>query len=314
MEPLIDWQHLRNPVLEYPDYSVKDACMAYRGGIFHLFFSVFDEERSSVAMVTTEDFRRYSGFHFRFDGREDGWVGMCSPCLIAEGEESLRLTFNSWGDDPLRPNQLFYMESPDFLHWGPHRPLAPNLTAGVRAIDAALARHADRWYLLYKAEGWRVAHMAAAPALEGPWEFVGNGLPAFLMPDGRESGLTHENFQALRIDGRWHVLTTDYPPHHPCLYDLDGTGDDPAHWLRWVNGRRLEVPAEAFNTVDRDNAASLCDWRQYDGHFYLLYARKGEIGRDRFSGSASHKPWPRGWNRLALARSRDLVHWTVPPG
>ncbi|MEJ2151262.1 MAG: hypothetical protein P8Z40_17610, partial [Chloroflexota bacterium] len=69
------------------------------------------------------------------------------------------------------------------------------------------------------------------------------------------------------------------------------------------------IPEEAFNTVDRDNAAALCDWRARNGYFYLIYAGKNEERRDAFRGTASHRPWPRGWNKLALARSRDLVRW-----
>ena len=47
----------------------------------------------------------------------------------------------------------------------------------------------------------------------------------------------------------------------------------------------------------------------YTGYFYLVYAGKNEERADEFRGLASRRPWPRGWNKLGLARSRDLAHW-----
>ena len=40
-KPFIDWQGLSNPVLFYPDWSIKDVAMAYRRGTFYVFFSAF---------------------------------------------------------------------------------------------------------------------------------------------------------------------------------------------------------------------------------------------------------------------------------
>jgi hypothetical protein len=56
---------------------------------------------------------------------------------------------------------------------------------------------------------------------------------------------------------------------------------------------------ESFNTDNVANAAALYDWRANDGFFYLIYAGRTE------RATYLH----RGWNRIGLARSKDLIHW-----
>jgi hypothetical protein len=120
------------------------------------------------------------------------------------------------------------------------------------------------------------------------------------MAGGEENGLIHENFEFLWINGKLHLLSSDYPQgHHEYLYTLL----DPSQPLDWGQGVELNIPAESFNPLVPCDAAALYDWRKYDGHFYLLYAGRSE------ATTYLH----RGWNRLALARSKDLVHW-VPAG
>ena len=323
----LDWSRLRNPVLSDPDWSLKDACVHYHAGLFHLFTSAFNEERSTVIGITTPDFQTYTKTGLCLTGPELEAVGICSPNITVAGDRFL-LTLNTWGQRPPRLNQLYYLESPDLRHWSAPRPLAGNLTAGHRCIDLALAGAPGQWIGIWK-EGSRT-RIATAAQLDGDWQFLGTGDLLFerAMPS-RDPKIIHENFQFLMLDGVWHLLSTDYPPHHPWLYRR--AGDD---WTHWVDGRRLLIPSERFNSIPAalaapkltpcwdnpaaghivdglDNAAFLCDWRDSDGHFYLLYAGKNEDGRDRFNGTASDGPWPRGWNKLALARSRDLQTWTV---
>jgi hypothetical protein len=103
----IDWNDLKNPVLSYPNWSVKDSAMAYRNGTFYVFFSAFypdrGQVRSHVVEVSTPDFKHYSEPIFNFDGEEDGWIGMCSPD-IQRLNGTYVMTFNSWGDKPGKPN------------------------------------------------------------------------------------------------------------------------------------------------------------------------------------------------------------------
>jgi hypothetical protein len=72
----------------------------------------------------------------------------------------------------------------------------------------------------------------------------------------------------------------------------------------------LDIPAEAWNsapgpsslTHEVANAIYLCDARALDGHYYAFYAGSAEL--TQFGG------W--GHAAIGIARSTDLVHWTVP--
>ncbi|MDE3181237.1 MAG: hypothetical protein KGM47_16460, partial [Acidobacteriota bacterium] len=212
------------------------------------------------------------------------------------------LSFNSWGDEKGRPDQLFYMTSPDLVHWSSRRPLAPNLTAGKRVIDAAIAEAGSGFYLIWKenTDGAPKPRVAFAKALDGPWSFTGSGFASLTMPDGKEDGLIHENFTFIEARGKWRLLSSDYPHgHHEILY----TQLQPGNWLDWGNGIPIHVRPEAFNTLVHADAAAIYNWRKRDGYYYLIYAGRNE----------SKTYLRRGWNRLGLARSKDLIHW-LPAG
>jgi hypothetical protein len=309
--PFADWSSLKNPVLSYSDWSIKDAAMAYRNGTVHIFFSAFYTREtgtvSHVVEVNTRDFKHYSAPILNFDGREDGWLGMCSPDVQRLNGQYV-MTFNSWGDKAGKPDQLFYKTSPDLVHWSERRTLAHNLTMNNRVIDAALAEADGGYYLIWKEgpRGKMRPRLAFAKTLDGPFAYIGDGLPSLLMASGRDNGLTHENYEFLYSKGKWYLLSTDYKEKENqtdvgeeiYLYKLE-LG---SRWLKWTEGYPLDVPQEAFNTNNRDNAAALYDWRQYDGYYYLIYA-----GRNEGETYAN-----RGWNQLGIARSTDLVHWVVP--
>jgi hypothetical protein len=280
--------------------------MAYRNGVFYVFFSAFYQDhgrvRSHVAEVSTRDFKTYSAPILDFDGEKAGWIGMCSPDVQRLGN-FWELSFNSWGDDPDRPDQLFYMTSNDLVHWSPRHPLAADLTAGHGVIDLSVTRYGGGFYAVWK-QGRRAHEMrprlAEATSLRGPWRFAGSGYPALKLTNGKEDGLIHENFEFIWIGGALHMLSSDYPHgHHEYLYTLLY----PAHPLEWGKGFELNVPAQNFNRLVPCDAAALYDWRREDGYFYLIYAGRNE------QTSYLH----RGWNRLALARSKDLVNW-APAG
>jgi hypothetical protein len=211
------------------------------------------------------------------------------------------MTFNSWGDLPDRPNQLFYESSPDLVHWSERKPLAQNLTAGTRVIDAAIAGADGGFYLTWReGRGPVIPHIAFARTMDGPWAFVGSGVAELKMPNGKDNGSNHENFEFVKIDGKWRLLTSDYPPgHEEYLY----TQEDPNNWLEWGKGHRLDIAKADYNSLIPCDAAALYDWRSHDGYFYLLCAGRTEA--DTYL--------KRGWNRLALHRSKDLVHW-LPAG
>lgn len=317
----IDWSALHNPVLSYPDWSIKDFAVARRHKVFYIFFSAFYEDhgqiRSHVVEVTTRDFKTYSRPIMNFDGEDTGFVGMCSPDVQKLGR-LWELSFNSWGgDDTTKPHQLFYMTSPDLVHWSPRHSFATNLTAGHGVDDLTVTRSGKRYYAMWKEAvnphgisrreaveksqlfPWKYGlrpQLSESKKLNGPWHFIGSGYPTLNMADGKENGLIHENFEFIWINGVLNVFSSAYPQgHHAYLYALL----NPAHPLQWGNGRKLNLPTESFDRAVPYDAGAIYDWRRQDGYFYLLYA--GHNDKTSYAG--------RGWNRLALARSKDLVHW-----
>jgi hypothetical protein len=157
-----------------------------------------------------------------------------------------------------------------------------------------LSRTASGYYLIWKEV--QTLRLAFGKSLDGQFSFVGDGYPKF--DRFGTPGKWHENCQFLQIDGRRFLLTTS-DGQKPYLYRMKGDGSRQTDWLDWVEGQVLNVPVQHFNTLENANAASLFDGRSQDGFFYLLYAGTTEQGS--YLG--------RGWNRLGLARSRDLHGW-----
>jgi predicted GH43/DUF377 family glycosyl hydrolase len=303
---LLDWEHLQNPVYSHEGWATKDGCMAYREGVFYLFFSAFyaDEGprstssiRSHVAAVSTRDFRDFTPlFNWRgTEGGETGWHGMCSPNLTQVGQ-TYYLTYNGWhGNVSGENNKLFFAVSTDLVHWSYHHRLAANLLRReTRAIDAAVAHHDGRYYLVYK-EG-QTPKIAAGEAMAADgWRPLGTlNLGWF------------ENSQLLSLDGRWHLVATARTGsiHAPLIARMVRDGSADAHWMEWQVFHRPRIPQETWNSQQAANAAFLADWRGEHGHFYLLYSGRTEARS--FAG--------RGDEKLGLARSPDLTHWLVPPG
>jgi hypothetical protein len=322
--PFIDWGSLHNPVLSYAEWSIKDFAVARRKNLFYVFFSAFYQDhgrlRSHVVEITTGDFKAFSKPILNFDGEEEGFVGMCSPDVQKLGE-LWELSFNSWGDDPGHiHHQLFYMTSSDLVHWSPPHPFARNLTAGEGADDLTVTRRGDLYYAMWKEAviphglprriaakksqipPWNYGlrpRLAVAKNLSGPWSFIGTGYPTLKMANGNENGLIHENFEFVWIDKVLHVFSSAYPHgHHAYLYALLNE----ENLLQWGKGIEFEIPTEQFNRIVPYDAGAVYDWRKQDGYFYLIYA--GHDDKTSYAG--------RGWNRMALARSKDLVHWSTP--
>jgi hypothetical protein len=301
-----NWTRLRNPVLSYPHWSIKDPAMARQNGAYYIFSSAFYQDhgrlRSHVVEVSTRDFRTFSAPLFNFDGESDGFIGMCTPDVQKLGDTWV-LVFNSWGDDPHHPDQLFYKTSRDLAQWSSTHPLAANITAGRSVIGPSITRIGKLDYASWRdgleddPKNIRV-RIASAPDLAGPWQYVGSGNASLAMASGADNGRIHENQQFFWIDGTLHMVSDDYndTDEGAFLYILA----NPADPLTWTKGYELQIPLESFNQATRCEAAALYDWRQQDGYFYLIY--------DAANEHASYEG--RGWKRLALARSKDLLHWS----
>lgn len=292
----IPWKSIKNPVYDRYGFAVKDACMIEKEGTFYIFASFFyykkDHIVSHVGCITTKDFNTYSEPLFVWDGHEGGWIGMCSPDIKKHGDKYY-LTYNSWGDKEGQPNQLFYAVSEDLIHWDKHNPLAANITEDIRAIDAAVAFHDDKCYLIYK-EKQKPVIAIADNINSNNWIKLG-----YL-----ELGW-FENAQMIEIDNKWHLMGIIRPPHGPAVATLKSRGKDPEDWMKWNDFRSIHnsLPEFYFSTDERANASSLYDNRKNDGYFYLLGAARTE--GDSFGG--------RGDCRLVLYRSKDLVNWEAPP-
>lgn len=310
----IDWNSLQNPVYQYKNWSVKDACIAYEDGKFVLFFSAFYRHhwrtRSHLVAVTTKDWKTFSKPIFNLLGRYEGWTGLCSP-NIGKINGLWYMTFNSWGTRHKngRTNELFYKTSHDLINWSEKKQIAENLTRDIRTIDIAITFENDKFYAIWKDRDYKRgrktdrARIATCSDLDGNFKYINDGYMTFYDKNGDQPNRTHENFEFIKIKGVWYLLSTDYRPHLATLYKIsgDGSGNNDEDWRVWKDGYEFDIEEESFNTQHRSNAAFLADWTEYDGYYYLIYAGNTE--------NRSHAR--RGNNKLGLSRSKDLINFVV---
>ncbi len=293
------WAALRNPILENEDRAIKDAFVVRHAHRWFLGYSEISDDpfRFRLGFASTPDLKTFERGE-TIDQPETG--GLASPTVVRAPDGRFVMTYNSHTRDVGDAlNKLYYRTSSDLVSWSPPTRIhVEGADADAdRLIDAALAFTGAGAMLFFKLD--QTAHVAhsASGSLDGPWRLLGDVTPGAL-----------ENYQPIRIDGRWHLLATTIPLlHRPNLYRLDGDENDPASFRRWTLVRELAIEEQRWNTgrpllYERANAAFLTDAREEDGFFYLLYA--GSTETRSFSG--------RGHAGLGLARSRDLVTWEVP--
>ena len=313
--PAVAWSSLRNPVLSYPDAAAKDQALVWANGRWHMLFSyvtndspVPGQEHWDIATAQSADLSHWSA--------PVPWStqpgGMASPDVVREPSGTYVATYDAPPNES-GPTQakLYYRTSRDLVHWSGPRRLAPEVhpAPSTRLIDPALAWTADGLILAYKmgttseAQAFEIA-WSESGSLTGPWSVVGR-------PDIRAYGDTFENFELVGVQGRWHLIATSNSFDQPWIFTLAGNPSVPSGWLHWADGRELQVPAESWNSgtgissvgYEHANSAFLCE-NTADGYEYLTYAGSSELTRFGGWGHAS----------VGLARSRDLVHWAVPPG
>jgi len=291
---ILPWKILKNPVLAYENWAIKDPCMIFRDNEFYLFFSAFfddhGEERSHLVSVRTKDFIYFSKPDFIWDGRKEGWSGLCSPNIsLCQGK--YYLTYNSWGE--IHPNgkknTLFYAVSKDLVNWEKDIPLGMEVIKDERAIDPAVTEFNGKWFLCFK--GLESPIVARAPSIDGPWQIVGTPDTGWLIGG-----------EFIMIDGCWYLAGTGRGLV-PILSRMKGTGDKPEDWISYHPPLRLSFPLEHFNTCIRTHCFFLSDNRNQTGKYYALYVGATE--------NISHLG--RGNCKLAIASSPDLVNWHVPP-
>ncbi len=309
----VPWTALRNPIYSDTRRAVKDPALVAVGSEWVVLFSAVDAKGTwRIGMARSRDLRAWSpATTLPHDPAVDGEA---SPDVVRAPDGRFVVTYQSFVHDRRgAPAKLYARTTKDFRAFSAPIPLAANLhPASQRMIDAALAWTPAGLLLGYKvgstdAGSTQHFELARSPSgrLEGPWVVVGR-------PDIVVYGDTIENYQFVTVDGSWHLLATSNVFDRPQWFTLVGDARQPRGWLHWTAARELHVPQEPWNTgrgltgatYEHANCAFLVDRRATDGYFYLVYADAAEMSS---FGSQGHA-------RLAIARSRDLVHWSVPPG
>jgi hypothetical protein len=302
---------LRNPIVRSADHALKDPALVAVNGRWVAAFSTVDAEgRWRIGIEHSPDLVTWSSMTFMtHDCAVDGEA---SPDVVRAPDGQFVITYQSFVHDVDGGlAKLYYRTTADFIHFSPPHFLLRPLFGGRsdRLIDAALAWTPAGLVLGFKTgdtdatQSFEVARSTTG-SLDGPWQLVG-------IPDIRVFGDTIENGQFIEIDGRWKLVATSNRWDRPFVFDLVGDARHPGGWLRWSAGRQLNVAHEPWNrgagmtgsTYEHANGAYLVDHRSRDGWFYLVYEDAPEMSR--FGGE--------GHGVLAVARSTDLVRWSVPP-
>ena len=88
-------------------YSCKDACMAWDGSQWQIFFSAFDEERSVITRTSSQNLIRTEASDMLFSGADQERISMCSLEII-QIDNGWLLIFNSWDSKNGAHNSLYY--------------------------------------------------------------------------------------------------------------------------------------------------------------------------------------------------------------
>lgn len=298
----IAWDELQNPIFT-TEAMAKDQAIRFAGGRWHLLFSnrIASGPHAGFGHVASEDWTAWDWvLPLAHEGGSNDITSLADGTFVIAHQQERP-------DDP-DSRMLVYRTTADLDDIGSttFTQLFPEIHPQERLIDVALAHTEFGVFAIFK-RGAResvvqVTTLAHSPSgsLDGPWHLVGD-------PDVG----WFENYQFLVIDGKWHLLGTRIPVHQPELYRLDGDPRVPTAWLRWTPVGTLAVPGERWNSgegdpgfiYERANSAFLCDARTLDGWFYLLYAGSTELTTNDGRGHA----------KIGVARSHDLVRWTVPP-
>lgn len=309
--PIVDWTRLTNPILGYGDRSVKDPAVVFAGGRWHALFSLIDGRGTwRIAITRSRDLRRWS--RLAAVPHDPAVEGEASPDVVRAPDGHFVVTYQSFVHDIHGGEaKLYYRTTNDFRRFSPAHPLGRGLhpAPADRMIDAALAWTSAGLLIAYKygaTEGPQAFELARSTtgSLDGPWVPVGR-------PSLTVYGDTIENYQFLHLNGRWQLLATSNNLDRPFLFDLTGDPHQAQGWLSWSPGRELQIPQESWNpgsgttgaTYEHANSAFLVDRGSIQGRYYLVYADAPD--RTSFGGQ--------GHNQLGIARSTDLINWSVPP-
>jgi hypothetical protein len=307
----IAWPALHNPLYGEPDHAVKDPALVAVGGAWVLLFSEVDAHGNwRVGIARSHDLSVWSRWPSL--PRDPRTEGEASPDVVREPNGTFVVTYQSFVHDRGGGQaKLYARTTTDFTTFSaPIRLLANVLAAPTdRLIDPALGYSPAGLLLGFKV-GTTEQHFEIARSttgtLAGPWTVVGR-------PDISVYGDTIENYEFLTIGGKYALLATSNVLDKPQLFLLAGAPRTAAGWLHWSAARELVVPQESWNPgkgvtgsdFEHANCAFLVGSGARIGAFsYLVYGDSPALTTFGGAGPA----------RFGLARSTDLVHWSVPPG
>ena len=307
--PAIPWTSLHNPLLRDRTHAVKDAALVFAAGKWRALFSYVDDAGTwRIGVASSADLRQWSPI--TTVPHDPAVEGEASPDVVHAPDGRYVITYQSFVHDrPGTGPKLYYRTTEDFAHFTAARSLGHELHPGAseRMIDAAVAWTPAGLLLGYKmgadTQHFEIARSASG-SLDGPWTLVGR-------PDIVVFGDTIENYQFLHLHDGWQLLATSNILDRPYLFDLAGDPKTPSGWLHWTKGRELQIPTESWNpgtgatggTYEHANCAFVVNSATFGGYSYLVYS--DSPNKTTFGGE--------GPAVLALARSRDLVSWSVPP-
>jgi hypothetical protein len=307
----IAWSQLHNPLYGEPDHAVKDPALVAVHGEWVLLFSQVDTHGTwRVGIARSHDLATWqSAPALPHDPQTDGEA---SPDVVREPNGTFVVTYQSFVHDRSGGQaKLYARTTTDFTTFSAPIRLLANVLAEPtdRLIDPALVYSPAGLLLGFKV-GTTEQHFemarSATGTLAGPWTVIGR-------PDISVYGDTIENYEFLTIGEKHALLATSNVLDKPQLFLLAGAPGSPSGWLHWSSARELVVPQEAWNPgkgvtgsdFEHANCAFLVgSGARIGGYSYLVY---GDSAALTSFGGAGHA-------QFGLARSADLVHWSVPPG
>jgi hypothetical protein len=310
----IAWSRLHNPLFGARDRAVKDPALVATGGGWVLLYSQVDTHGNwRIGIARSHDLSAWS--RPTTLPHDPATEGEASPDVVRTPDGTFVVTYQSFVHDRAGGQaKLYATTTTDFASFSPPIRLLANVldTPADRLIDPALVYSPAGLLLGFKvgttdAGATQHFELARSPsgALAGPWQIVGR-------PDITVYADTIENYQFLDIAGHHALLATSNQLDRPELFRLTGVATDPRGWLHWSPARELAVPQEAWNpgtgvtgsTFEHANCAFLVGGgAELSGYSYLVYGDSPALTTFGGAGPA----------RLAIARSTDLVHWSVPP-
>jgi hypothetical protein len=296
-----NWDELTNPIFELNDAQITAVDALYDRGTWFLFYSILYQDSSGtharIEQISTKDFKNYSAPILSFNGQEDGWLGMANPS-ITKLRNIYYLSFNSWGDKPGEPDQLFYMSSRDLRNWTVKTPLAPEVTVNEKATHPVLAFSRGKWFLCYNHNA--EPRVAMTRGIRMPFERLGMG--SLSLYNSADTILAHKKHQPISFGNKWGLLASGNKVD-PYLYKLPTAGSSGLGWLTWDGGYPIKVIRREIALAPPPESATLINMKSAGGYFYLFYVMNPS-GETSLQSTTS---------KIEVYRSTDLQYW-APAG